>query len=86
MILVDGIDGEREGAWKFETTDEIPYIPNPIPNDPDVNCLKIISATRIGHTRCHAPETKRTIICEYEGNGIIPPTVSGSIPSCQNPP
>ena len=72
MILVDGVDGEREGAWKFETTDEIPYIPNPIPKDADVNCLKIISATRIGHTRCHAPETKRTIICEYEANGIMP--------------
>ena len=67
IILIDGTDGEIEGTWKFETTDETPYIPEPIRIDETLNCLKIISATEIGHTLCHRQTTARTTFCEYEG-------------------
>ena len=66
---MDGSDEANEGEWIFTTSTETerPYITNTNEVDSTRNCLKIESATELGHTPCEL-ETERAIVCESEGN------------------
>ena len=66
---MDGTDVANEGSWVYTaTTGERPLAPASTATDTSRNCLKILSATEVGHTLCDANTVSRALFCEFEGN------------------
>ena len=71
---MDGTDQGTEGIWRFFSI-STPGRPLIHVQETDLtrNCMKVLSATEVGHTRCDKPNWERKLMCEFEGNssGLI---------------